>query len=146
MNLDVLINQAKEKALESNCRVPMVCFLMRSAKIVAYGVNKKGFRGASIHAEIDCLRKVRFQKRRGKNTTLIVMRFKRDGNLGKAKPCANCLAIIDGMGIKTIGWTTGRQTLEFGRTQDVENDYVTRRCGYGCEVITGLENFKKQGD
>ena len=48
-----------EKALESNCRVPMVAFLLRNGKPIAYGVNKKGFRGASIHAEIDCLRKVR---------------------------------------------------------------------------------------
>ena len=44
MNLEVLLEQAKEKALESNCRVPMVAFLLRNGKPIAYGVNKKGFR------------------------------------------------------------------------------------------------------
>ena len=34
MNLEVLLEQAKEKALESNCRVPMVCFLLRSNKLI----------------------------------------------------------------------------------------------------------------
>ena len=76
---EVLLEQAKEKALESNCRVPMVAFLLRNGKPIAYGVNKKGFRGASIHAEIDCLRKVRFQKRRGKNTTMVLIRYRKDG-------------------------------------------------------------------
>ena len=42
MNIDSLLEASKEKQLESNCRVPMVAFLLRNGKPIAYGVNKKG--------------------------------------------------------------------------------------------------------
>ena len=146
MNLEVLLEQAKEKALESNCRVPMVCFLLRSNKLISYGVNKKGFRGASIHAEIDCLRKIRFQKRRGKNTTMIIIRHRKDGLIGLAKPCANCIEVLRGMGIKNVAWTTSHQTIEFANIDFVENNYLTRPCEYhGTVVEDGLTNFSTNG-
>jgi hypothetical protein len=47
LNIDSLLEATKEKQLESNCRVPMVAFLLRNGKPIAYGVNKKGYRGSS---------------------------------------------------------------------------------------------------
>ncbi len=146
MNLQSLIENAKVKARESNCRVPMVAYLVKSGKIVSYGVNKKGFRGASIHAEIDCLRKVRFQKKRGKNATLIMIRHKKDGSLGTAKPCANCIEILKGMGIKTVIWSTTDGVFESAKLADMESDYLTRPCAlYGVSVDYGLDNFAPIG-
>lgn len=146
MNLEVLLEQAKEKALESNCRVPMVAFLLRNGKPIAYGVNKKGFRGASIHAEIDCLRKVRFQKRRGKNTTMVIIRHRKDGFTGNAKPCANCVEVLRNMGVKNVAWTTNKQSFEIARIGDVENAFLTRSCSlYGSVVETGLGQFEENG-
>lgn len=142
MNLEVLLEQAKEKALESNCRVPMVAFLLRNGKPIAYGVNKKGFRGASIHAEIDCLRKIRFQKRRGKNTTMVVIRHLRDGTMANAKPCANCVEVLKNMGVKNVAWTTNKQSFELSRIDNLQNDFLTRRRN---QVETGLAQFQDSG-
>ena len=142
MNLEGLLEQAKEKALESTCRVPMVAFLLRNGKPIAYGVNKKGFRGASIHAEIDCLRKIRFQKRRGKNTTMVVIRHLRDGSMANAKPCANCVEVLKNMGVKNVAWTTDKQSFELSRIDNLENDFLTRRRN---QVETGLGQFEENG-
>ncbi len=146
MNLNALLEKAKEKALESDCRVPMVAFLLRNGTIVAYGVNKKGFRGSSIHAEIDCLRKLRFQKRRGENTTMFIARHRKDGSVGNAKPCANCLEVMRGMGVKKVAWTTSEQDVEMARLSDIENDFLTRPRLYGdIDVVSGLEYFATNG-
>tara|TARA_B100001778_G_scaffold73802_2_gene59099 strand:+ start:14812 stop:15243 length:432 start_codon:yes stop_codon:yes gene_type:complete len=142
MNLEVLLEQAKEKALESTCRVPMVAFLLRNGKPIAYGVNKKGFRGASIHAEIDCLRKIRFQKRRGKNTTMVVIRHLRDGSMANAKPCANCVEVLKNMGVKNVAWTTNKQSFELSRIDNLENDFLSRRAN---QTETGLVQFQGKG-
>jgi len=142
MNLEVLLEQAKEKALESTCRVPMVAFLLRNGKPIAYGVNKKGFRGASIHAEIDCLRKIRFQKRRGKNTTMVVIRHLRDGSMANAKPCANCVEVLKNMGVKNVAWTTNKQSFEMSRIDNLENDFLSRRAN---QTETGLVQFQGKG-
>tara|TARA_B100000902_G_scaffold397184_1_gene460216 strand:+ start:2580 stop:3023 length:444 start_codon:yes stop_codon:yes gene_type:complete len=146
MNLNALLERAKEKALESDCRVPMVAFLLRNGTIVAYGVNKKGFRGSSIHAEIDCLRKIRFQKRRGDNTTMFIARHRKDGSVGNAKPCANCLEVMRGMGIKKVAWTTSEQVVEVARISQIENHFLTRsRLFNNADVISGLEYFALNG-
>ena len=146
MNLDALLEKAKEKALESDCRVPMVAFLLRNGTIVAYGVNKKGFRGSSIHAEIDCLRKIRFQKRRGDNTTMFIARHRKDGSVGNAKPCVNCLEVMRGMGIKKVAWTTSEQVVEVARISQIENNFLTRsRLFNNADVISGLEYFALNG-
>ena len=142
MNLEVLLEQAKEKALESTCRVPMVAFLLRNGKPIAYGVNKKGFRGASIHAEIDCLRKIRFQKRRGRNTTMVVIRHLRDGSMANAKPCANCVEVLKNMGVKNVAWTTNKQSFEMSRIDNLENDFLSRRAN---QTETGLVQFQGKG-
>ena len=146
MNIDSLLEASKEKQLESNCRVPMVAFLLRNGKPIAYGVNKKGYRGSSIHAEMDCLKKVRFQKRRAKNTTMFIARFKKDGKTGLAKPCSNCLEVLKNMGIKNVAWTTTKQTVEIARIDDIYTEYLTRPCTmFGADAQTGLDNFGEQG-
>ena len=111
-------------------------------KPIAYGVNKKGFRGASIHAEIDCLRKIRFQKRRGKNTTMVVIRHLRDGTMANAKPCANCVEVLKNMGVKNVAWTTNKQSFELSRIDNLQNDFLTRRRN---QVETGLAQFQDSG-
>lgn len=146
MNIDSLLESAKEKQLESNCRFPMVAFLLRNGKPISYGVNKKGFRGSSIHAEMDCLKKVRFQKRRAKNATMFIARYMKNGRTGLAKPCSNCLEVLKSMGIKRVAWTTKNQTVEIARIEDIDTNYLTRSCvNYGTEPQTGLSNFSDKG-
>jgi deoxycytidylate deaminase len=146
MNIDSLLESVKDKQLESNCRVPMVAFLLRNGKPISYGVNKKGYRGSSIHAEMDCLKKVRFQKRRAKNATMFIARFMKNGKTGLAKPCSNCLEILKTMGIKSVAWTTRKQTVEIARIEDIDTNYLTRPCAiHGAEPQTGLSNFNDTG-
>jgi tRNA(Arg) A34 adenosine deaminase TadA len=146
MNIESLLESVKEKQLESNCRIPMVAFLLRNGKPITYGVNKKGYRGSSIHAEMDCLKKVRFQKRRAKNATMFIARFMKNGKTGLAKPCSNCLEILKTMGIKSVAWTTRKQTVEIARIEDIDTDYLTRPCAnHGAEPQTGLDNFSDKG-
>jgi len=67
-------------------------------KIIATGFNRF-VNGKSIHAEIDCLRKL---KMRTINAYMIVIRINKSGELRNAKPCKACLDAIEKAGIKTV--------------------------------------------
>ena len=145
MNLDVLLAKAKVKAEASTCRLPMTTVILRGNKQIAWGVNKKGFRGSSIHSEIDALRHLRYRKRRANGTTAFVTRFTPTGRLGNAKPCANCIETLRLMGVKQVAWTTAKQTVEMASIDMIENDYIPFHSIHkGCDHA-GLEAFSKQG-
>lgn len=119
-HLDLLRKQAEH----SNCKVPMAALVLRGNKVVALGNNKKGHRASSLHAEMDALRQLRYQKRGAKGATVFVARFRHDGSFGNAKPCLNCLEHLSSHGVKDVMWTTARGTIEWQFLDQIETDYL----------------------
>jgi pyrimidine deaminase RibD-like protein len=124
MRFDYLVERLREVQEESNCRVPMAAMVVRGGRPIAIGNNKKGYRGCSLHAEVDALRQLRYQKRRGRGCTVIVARFRADGSYGLAKPCANCIEFMKSEGVSDVAWTTARGTIEIQSLREIENKYI----------------------
>lgn len=116
----------REEQKKSNCRIPMAALVIRGNKVVAKSSNLKGYRGSSLHAETAALRKLRYQKRGAQGATVFIGRFRHDGSLGNAKPCANCIEVLRLQGIKYVMWTTIKQEVEMTSIEQLENDYVPR--------------------
>lgn len=136
MNLEDLVNRARRLAPASNCRSKMASIIFRSKKsIIATGVNKRGYRNSSIHAEIDALRSLRSQKKRANGASILIARFHKNGDFGMAKPCANCIEVLKMAGIKKVAWTTKHQTIEIANISVLNNDYLTRRHEGDSEVV-----------
>lgn len=145
MNLDLLAERAKELANESNCHYPMCAFVLRSTnKILSYGVNKKGWCGKSIHAEVNAIRRLVRTKKRAKGAIVFVARHTKTGRRANARPCANCVEVMRMMGIKKVAWTTGRQTIEIASIDDVDTDYIPKTSSPSS--YTGLECVMDRGD
>jgi len=146
LTLEVLCERAKELASESNCHYPMVAFVLRSRNNpVAYGVNKKGWYGKSIHAEVAAIRRLVRTKKRVKGATIFVARHTKTGRKGNAKPCANCIEVMRMMGIKKVAWTTARQKIEIASLDEIETDYVPHH-SQSASSYTGLECVMDRGD
>ena len=60
----------------------------------------------SIHAEIACLNALRYQNINYKEIELYIVRVRRDGNLGMARPCVACSQYIKSLGIRKIFYST----------------------------------------
>ena len=146
MNIEVLLSKGKAFALaNSTCRIPMVSVILRGNKQIAWGANKKGFRGTSLHSEINALRVLRYRKRRAKGATILVIRFTPNGNLGNAKPCANCIKTMRLMGIKQVAWTTSQQTIEIAPIDTLKNEYIPYHSTHHEQIHAGLKKFSIQG-
>jgi len=65
----------KRNIHNSTCRSPMTAIVVRKGAVVATGVNKRGYRGSSIHAEMDALRQLRWQKNGAEGADLWLFRF-----------------------------------------------------------------------
>tara|TARA_R110002012_G_scaffold319529_1_gene540511 strand:- start:8216 stop:8653 length:438 start_codon:yes stop_codon:yes gene_type:complete len=144
MNFKNLTNIGRKRAKKSNCHYPMSALVLRNGKIVASGVNKKGFRGTSIHAEIDALRQLRYNKKRAKGSTMFISRHTKAGLYANAKPCANCLEVMKMVGVKQVAWTTKNQTVEIANLEDIKTDYLPTH-SKNKVIYTGLETFSVEG-
>ena len=123
-SLKTLVEKLRDVQEESTCRVQMAAMVVRGGKPIAIGNNKKGYRGGSLHAEVDALRQLLYQKRRGRGCTVIVARFRADGSYGLAKPCANCIEFMKSEGVSDVAWTTARGTIEIQSLREIENKYI----------------------
>lgn len=88
----------------SNCKTAMVAFIISGGKIVSIGNNKKGYRAASLHAEVDALRRIVRQKNDASKADMYIFRF--GGNNGTeprmSKPCFKCMKEIMKAGIRRV--------------------------------------------
>jgi cytidine deaminase len=95
---NTLIQIAKEKAKQSNCRY----------KVSAVGFDKKGrylgatfnkrrfhFKGGGIHAEVSLIKKYGSRLK-----SIFICRINKQGNLLNISPCKNCQTVADKLGIK----------------------------------------------
>jgi len=120
-----ILENAISVAEESNCQVKMGAIVFRSGKILGRACNKKGYRGRSIHAEVNACRELRYQKRTPKGTEILVARERPSGGWGNAKPCATCIEWMRLVGVRRVWWTTVEQTLECATLSSVENqEYI----------------------
>ena len=60
----------------------------------------------SLHAEIACLNSLKYQNINYKDVELYVVRIRRDGNYGMARPCIACSNYIKNLGVRKIFYST----------------------------------------
>jgi len=121
----------KSTIVDSTCRTPMTCLVVRKGDVIATGVNKRGYRGSSIHAEMDALRKLRWQKTGAEGADLWLFRF--GGHSGDAdrmsKPCASCMEAISAAGVNKVffyDWEGNLQCIKASQA-DPEEHYVINK-------------------
>jgi len=110
-----ILRKAIEAALdsESDCLVGAV--VHSKGKILAVGTNDM-FKThphypRNIHAEYAALLKIQY--RALSNLEITVVRVKRsDGTLAMARPCDQCMKMLEEHGIKKIHYSTGEQTIQ----------------------------------
>jgi len=96
-------------------RLAAVCVKGGSVQSVGWSKLKRDplfldqFYNCSVHAEVDCLKRMNFQ---AKNCVLHVARLRKGGGFGLAKPCANCATMIESSGVKKVIYTISDD--EFG--------------------------------
>lgn len=118
-----------KKTIEgSTCRTAMTSLIVRKGVVISTGVNKRGFRGSSIHAEMDALRKLRWQKTGAEGADLWLFRFGGQGGDADrmSKPCADCMKAISEAGIDKVfyyDWEGNLQCIKASQA-DPENHYV----------------------
>lgn len=59
-----------------------------------------------IHAEVDCISKAWSRVHIDSSYTLVSIRLNRWGEFRLAKPCDDCWAVINGLGVRDVYWTT----------------------------------------
>lgn len=118
----------KEVSSNSNCRVQMSALIIRKGVVIAQGFNKKGYRGGSIHAEIDALRQLERQKNGPEGADMWLFRFGGfDGDANRmSKPCSHCIESIYAAGIKRVfyyDWDGNLQVLKMRKKE--KDEYYT---------------------
>lgn len=108
-----LVQPYIDKAIELNknkksCHIALL--VCNKNKVISYGFNQMDrgcFRGKkiySLHAEIDCLRKIRpITKLDNRKYKLVVVKISRfDKKLTDSRPCDYCTQFIKGVGINSV--------------------------------------------
>ena len=60
----------------------------------------------NLHAEIDAISKILGKRHLTGREKLVIIRLRRDGSTGLAKPCRDCQTILDALGITEIWYST----------------------------------------
>lgn len=96
-------NLAQKKAVQSSCRYRIAAVgLDKRGNVIGSTTNKVRFvsKGGGIHAEIALIEK--FGK---KIKSMFICRVNAQGELLNIKPCKNCQAVADKLGIKIYSIT-----------------------------------------
>jgi tRNA(Arg) A34 adenosine deaminase TadA len=119
MNLKIK-NKLKElaKDVEPVSRVRLVAAVLYKNKIISIGKNQykthpamikfgKNSEAVYLHAEVDAINKASrvLNEKQFKKASLYVVRVKKDGSLGLAKPCTGCQKCIDHYNINSVEYT-----------------------------------------
>jgi len=87
-------------------KATVIAIIVRRNKILSYGFNKRKLLShdgiMSYHAEENAIRKSKTSLR---NSTMYVIRVKKDNTLGDAKPCRRCTKMIEKVGIGKVIFT-----------------------------------------
>jgi pyrimidine deaminase RibD-like protein len=97
------IKEHKSKHPASDVKTAsLMAFVVRRGKVVTVGYNRRVFPNGeafSQHAEEAALKKA---GSRAKGATLYVLRFKKDGSRGMARPCGRCHDTLNRAGIVRV--------------------------------------------
>lgn len=88
------------------CQCPKV-------KRLAERFNVEKFKIYSFpHSEIDCISKIWGRHYISGREKLVVIRLKRDGSLGLAKPCLNCQQVLFALNLTKVWYSTDLEEFE----------------------------------
>lgn len=106
------LNLAKNLAMSSKCRMKHGAVVVSGGSIISLGINsmknnpafisEHHIHDASVHAEVDALRKI---KKNLKGATIYVARVNRQGYPMISRPCDRCYEAIVDAGITKIVYT-----------------------------------------
>lgn len=141
MNFDKIIQNYASEALELNrynksCHIAI---LLHKKKVVSFGYNqmdRQCFRGkaiTSLHAEVDCIRKIRpisdISKR---NYSLLIIKISRyDHTYTNSKPCDCCTKFIKGVGINHVYCSNENGEIEKIKLDD---SYIPEKITYSIKA------------
>jgi deoxycytidylate deaminase len=114
------IANASFEAMKSPMLFKLGCVAVYGGKQIASGYNN--YRtyskdksilnkySCSMHAEIDCIRKIKNMsfKNKLKNVCLYVVKINNDFEFTNSKPCSTCTPVLKNMKIKKVYYTVGK--------------------------------------
>jgi deoxycytidylate deaminase len=122
MDFDKIIRTYLQDALtlNKNNKSCHMAFLLHHQKIISHGFNqmdRQCFRGraiTSLHAEIDCIRKIRpLSDINRRNYKMLIIKVSRhDLKYSNSKPCDCCTKFIKDVGINHIYCSNNNGTIE----------------------------------
>lgn len=103
---------AAREALKSSFKQHRLgAVIVKGSRILATGFNKRGYNSVShrptMHAEASAILKLLKQRRLHDlvGSELYVTRYTRGGMVGMARPCTDCMHLINSVGITKIHYT-----------------------------------------
>ncbi len=120
---NILIRLATKAAHDSEFRRARVgACIVRGGRVLSVGCNRIGYSSfhlhrrfpESIHAEAQAILELLKRKRLNElaNSTIYVSRIGKDGRTRRARPCINCLRLIESVGIRKVVYTVDNGTEE----------------------------------
>lgn len=64
----------------------------------------------SVHAEVDCFKKIHFNTKITRGSTLFIFGMSKARNIVKSRPCESCIKICETLGVKRIIYSNTRNT------------------------------------
>lgn len=100
--------EAIKQSLKSTYKYALGAVVVYRGKIVGRGYNSVNYVGGrtilnGTHAEIDAINDTRAAHRKG--ATMYVVRWRKQGDLGCARPCKTCEKVLRKLGIKTVWYS-----------------------------------------
>lgn len=113
------LEMAKRFALahdyKDNLEYELCAIVVRGGKAISVGFNKRNNSGLmrhyairdhqTIHAEVDAILQIR-KKIDLTGCKIFVCRVRKNGEVGLARPCGTCQAVLKAYGIKVMHYTT----------------------------------------
>jgi deoxycytidylate deaminase len=111
VDLPHLLLLSRNVSKHSNCKVRVGAVLVKHSKPISVGFNKVKYNKyfshpykETIHAEMSCLKTA--EKTNINGCDIFVYRERKDGTIGLARPCEDCLTKLKEYGIKRIYYST----------------------------------------
>ncbi len=112
-----ILKTIEEAAKSKHRKFKLAAIVWQGSKVIGIGHNhynidfatKPGKRKGGIHAEALAIVRANSNKAKWKHTIITVARVGKRGNILEAKPCKDCMRLIEKMGIDKVYWTTERK-------------------------------------
>jgi deoxycytidylate deaminase len=105
MKLPIDLKQHLKKHPKDVEKATVMALVIQRGRVIEVGYNRRRFptdAGFTIHAEEAVLKKA---GRRARHGTLLVIRYKKNGEFGLAKPCPRCDRMIAEYGVSYVQWS-----------------------------------------